>query len=188
MEDFIANAALLSGQLVHQCEKAAASQASAAADLRGTAAEVRKEVLAGKAEITHNAKSAVREVLSQEIPAAVEAIAQAGDRLTRITEQLARDQAVAGAHMRKLGWKALGALLLASALLIGVTGYIASNNLARAASASVDAEILEALRSVSITSCDGQPCVKLSDGQARWTKNDDYILVDTSAAQGAPAP
>lgn len=188
MEDFVANAALLAGRLTHECEKATASQAAAASDLRAAAAGVGREVASGKAEIAQSAKLAVREVLSQEIPAAVEAISEAGDRLTRITEQLARDQAAAGAHMRMLGWKALGGLLVASALTIGATGYVAWSNLQRAERASVDAQIMEALQSVSITSCDGQPCVKLSEGQARWTKNDDYILVDTSAAEGTPTP
>lgn len=188
MEDFVANAALLAGKLTRQCEIAAAGQAAASADLRAAAADVGREVVAGKAQIAQSAKLAVREALSQEIPAAVEAISQTGDRLTRITEQLARDQAAAGAHMRMLGWKALGALLLASALTIGVTGYVAWSNLQRAERASIDAQIMEALQSVSITSCDGQPCVKLEDGQTRWTKNEDYILVDTGAVEGTPAP
>lgn len=188
MDEFVANAALLAGHLTQQCEKAAGEQKSSAADLRRAASEVGQEVAAGKAELARTAGSAVREALSQEIPAAVEAVAHVGDRLRLIVDQLQRDQAAAGAHMRMLGWKALGGLALASAVVIGATAYFAWTNVQRAERASVEAQVLEALQQVAITSCDGQPCVKLEDDQARWGKNDDYILIDTRHQSSPPAP
>lgn len=78
MEDFVANAALLAGRLTHECEKAAASQSAAVVDLRAAAAGFGREVASGKAEIAQSAKLAIREVLSQEIPAAVEAFPRPG--------------------------------------------------------------------------------------------------------------
>lgn len=188
MDDFVANAALLAGHLTQQCEKAAAEQRSSSADLRRAASEVGQGVAAGKAELAHTARAAVREALSQEIPAAVEAVAQSGDRLRSITEQLQREQAAASGRTKLLSFTSLGALAIASVAIIGATAYVASNNLKRAERAAVDAQILEALSLVAITSCDGTPCVKLSEGQARWTKNDDYILVDTSKTGAASAP
>lgn len=188
MDEFIANAALLAGHLTQQCEKAAGEQKSSAADLRRAASEVGQSVTAGTAELALNARSAVRDALSQEIPAAVEAISQAGDRLRLFADQLQRDQAAAGAHMRLLGWKALGGLGLASVVVIGATAYFAWTNVQRAERASVEAQVLEALQQVSITSCDGRPCVKLEDGQARWEKNDDYILIDTRSQPSPTGP
>ncbi len=91
-------------------------------------------------------------------------------------------------RMRMLGLGTLGALAIASFCTIGATAYVASNNLKRAERANVDAQVLEALAHVAITSCDGTPCIKLAEGQARWTKNDDYILVDAPAPRGPAAP
>lgn len=188
MEDFVANAALLAGHLTQQCEKATAEQQSAATDLRRAAGDVTQQVAAGRHELMHAARAAVREALSQEIPAAVEAVGQSGDRLRAITEQLERGQSAASGRARLLSFGALGALAIASITIIGATAYVASNNLKRAERASVDAQVLEALSQVAITSCDGAPCIKLADGQARWTKNEDYILVDAPVPRAPAAP
>lgn len=183
MEEFVVNAALLAGHLTQQCEKAAAEQTSLTLDLRRAVADVGKGVVAGRAELTQSSKSAVRDALSQEIPSAVEAVAQAGDRLRAIIGRLERDQAATAARMRLLGWQTFGALAFASAVIVGGTGYVAWSNVQRAERASVDAQVLEALQQVAITSCDGKPCLKLEDGQARWGLNDDYILIDSKAPE-----
>ena len=47
------------------------------------------------------------------------------------------------------------------------------------------AEVLEALRHVTITACDGAPCIKLEEGLRRWEKNGEYVLVDGAAAGGS---
>ncbi len=186
MEEFVTNSALLAGHLTQQCDKAIADQKHAAAELRQAAADVGQGVAAGRAELAHSARSAVREALSQEIPAAVEAIAESGDRLRQLADQLQREHLSAASRMRALAWKSLIAMALASAAIIGATAYTAWNNVQRAQRAQVDAQVLEALQQVSITSCDGTPCVKLADDQRRWSKNSDYLLVDGSGA--APAP
>ena len=188
MEDFVSNAALLAGHLTQQCNKAAAAQQSAAADLRRVADDVSQRVVAGKQELVHAARAAVREALAQEISEAVAAVGQSGDRLRTVAEQLQRERAMVSGRMRMLGLGTLGALAIASFCTIGATAYVASNNLKRAERANVDAQVLEALAHVAITSCDGTPCIKLAEGQARWTKNDDYILVDASAPRGPAAP
>ncbi|WP_313318543.1 hypothetical protein [Stenotrophomonas sp.] len=185
MEDFIANAALLAGHLTQQCEKVVAEQKSSTADLQRAAADVGQGVAAGRAELAQSARAAVREALSQEIPAAVEAIADSGDRLRAIADQLQREQLAAASGIRALAWKALAAMVVAAAVVIGGTAYVASNNVQRAQNARLEAEVMETLQQVKITACDGKPCVKLSDGQQRWSRNDDYILVDTSNGTGA---
>ncbi|MCD9030025.1 hypothetical protein LDO26_17685 [Luteimonas sp. BDR2-5] len=188
MDEFIANAALLAGHLTQQCEKAAVEQRSSALDLRRAASDVGQSVADGKAELAQSARAAVREALSQEIPAAIEAVAQSGDRLRSIVDQLRHEHAATSGITRLLGFKALGALAIASIAIVGATGYVASNNLKRAERANVDAQVLEALAQVAITSCDGTPCVKLMDEQARWKKNDDYILLDTRQVDDGATP
>ncbi|MNJ05262.1 hypothetical protein D3C73_1664690 [compost metagenome] len=49
----------------------------------------------------------------------------------------------------------------------------------------MDAQVLEALQQVSITSCDGRPCIKLEDGLQRWRKNDEYVLIEARANSAA---
>lgn len=186
MEEFVTNSALLAGHLTQQCEKAIADQKQSAAELRQAAADVGQGVAAGRSELAQSARTAVREALSQEIPAAVEAIAESGDRLRQLADQLQREHLSAASRMRALAWKSLIAIALASAAIIGATAYTAWNNVQRAQRAQVDAQVLEALQQVSITSCDGTPCVKLADDQRRWSKNSDYLLVDGNGA--APAP
>lgn len=184
MEEFISNAALLAGHLTQQCDKSIADQKAATSELQRAAQDVGKGVVAGRAELTQSARSAVREALSQEIPAAVDALTETGDRLRRLADQLQREQGAAASHIRMLAWKSLAAMVLASAVIIGGTAYAAWTNVQRAQQGKVEAQVMEALQQVSITSCDGTPCVKLQDGQRRWPKNDDYFLIDG----GAPAP
>ncbi|OBU66883.1 hypothetical protein A9K58_10530 [Stenotrophomonas maltophilia] len=181
MEEFITNAALLAGHLTQQCEKAAAAQEASSAQLQRAAAEVGQGVAAGRAELAQSARAAVREALSQEIPAAVEAIGDSGDRLAALAEQLSREQAAMAGRLRMLTWKALAALVAGSAAIVGGTAYFAWSNVQRAQQAKVEAQVLEALQQVSITSCDGHPCIKLEDGLQRWQKNDEYVLVDARA-------
>lgn len=182
MEDFIANAALLAGHLTQQCDKAIAEQRASIADLQRAATDVGQGVAAGRNELAQTARSAIREALSQEIPAAVEAIADSGDRLKQLADQLQREQLASAAGIRALAWKSLAAIVIASAVVAGGTAYAAWSNVQRAKDAKVEAQVMEALQQVSITSCDGRACVKLAEGQERWSKNDDYILVDGSKA------
>ncbi|WP_313642938.1 hypothetical protein [Stenotrophomonas sp.] len=184
MEEFIANAALLAGHLTQQCDKVVAEQKSSTAELQRAATELGQGVSAGKAELAQTARAAIREALSQEIPAAVEALGDSGDRLRAIADQLQREQLAAASGIRALAWKALVAMLVAAVAIVGGTAYVASNNLQRAENAKLEAQVMEALQQVQITACDGKPCVKLSEGQQRWQRNDDYILVDTSARAG----
>lgn len=184
MEDFIANAALLAGHLSQQCDKAVADQQASIGELQRAAAEVGKGVAAGRAELASSTRTAVREALSQEIPAAVEAISESGDRLRQLADQLQREQLGAVTQMRRLAWQSLALVVVASALVLGGTGYMAWRNVQRAQSAKVEAQVMEALQKVSITACDGRPCIKLEEGQQRWAKNEGYILVDTAGDTG----
>ncbi|MBS7458569.1 hypothetical protein [Coralloluteibacterium stylophorae] len=182
LDDFVASAALLAGHLTRQCEKAVSDQASAAAELRQVAEGASRSLTAGKAELADAARAAIGEALAREIPAVVEAIARTGDRLGQVTDRLQREQASAGARMRIISWQSLATLCAASALVVAGTAYLAWVNVERAERADVSAQVLEALQDVSITSCDGQPCMRLEDGQQRWARNEDYVLIHTKSA------
>lgn len=184
LEEFVASAALLAAHLTRQCETSIADQRSAADALQRSADAVGKGVLDGHAGLRHQARLAIRQALSDEIPAASRALQDSAGRLQALVEQLRREQDGAALRMRLLGWKALGALALAGLTIVGATGYTAAYNLRRAEQGQVRAEVLQALQHVAITSCDGHPCLRLEEGMARWPKNDEYVLVHRDGAAG----
>lgn len=184
MEDFVANAALLAGHLTRQCEKAGADQQAAATELQHSADAVKHAVTAGKSELAQHARAAVREALALEVPAATRSVAEAGERFGAIADQLHREHASLGRRTRILGWTSIGLLAVTAVAVLAGTGYVARANMQRAERAEVRAEVLEALEQVAITSCDGRPCLKLEDGQRRWSRNDDYVLVDVDPSAG----
>ncbi|TWT20222.1 hypothetical protein FQY83_10810 [Luteimonas marina] len=182
MDDFVANAALLAAHLTQQCEKAVAKQQAAALDLQQSADALGEGVAAGKLELEQHARGAIREALARELADASRSLEDTVDRLQQLGERLRIEQSSAGLRMRVLEWKSIASLAVAAAVLVGGSAYAARHNLQRAERAQVRADVLEALRHVAITSCDGRPCVKLEDGLQRWTKNDEYVLVDAGAS------
>lgn len=185
MDEFVANAALLAAHLKEKCEQAAASQQASAQDLQGAAIVVRRTIEEGKRELVEHAGSAVSSALSEKVPAAAQAILDTTARLKQVTDRLQHEQAALERRLRFLGAGTLGAIAVACLLLVAGTGYASWHNVQRAQRAHVDAEVLEALRHVTITACDGAPCIKLEEGLRRWKKNGEYVLVDGAAADGS---
>lgn len=185
MEEFVANAALLAAHLTDQCNKAAAAQQAAAKELQASAIAVGKTIDDGKREIGEQTRGAIHDALAQEIPAATHSIGETAARLRQVADHLQQEQARLTQRARFLGWKSLGVLSVACLLLVAGSGYAARHNLQRAAQAKVDAEVLDALQQVTITSCSGQPCIRLQEGLPRWQKNDQYVLIDTSGEREA---
>lgn len=181
MEDFIANAALLAAHLTQQCEKSVADQQASAQDIRQSANEVRQTLAAGQLDLAQHARAAIRDALADEIPIATRSLGETAERLKAMADRLRSEQASAGLRTRILGWKALASLGIASVLTVAATGYFAWHNVKRAERVQVDAEVLEALQQVTITSCGGTPCIKLEEGLRRWAKNEEYVLIDTVA-------
>lgn len=187
MEEFVANAALLAAHLTEQCNKAAAAQQASAQELEASAIVVRKTIEEGKREMSEQARSAVHDALALEIPAATHSIGETAARLRRVADHLQREQAQLSQRTHFLGWKSLGVLSVACLALVAGSGYAAWHNVQRSERAKVDAEVLEALQQVTITSCGGQPCIKLQEGLPRWQKNDQYVLIDTSVKRKGAA-
>lgn len=187
MEEFVANAALLAAHLTEQCNKAAAAQQASAQELQASAIVVRKTIEEGKREMSEQARGAVHDALAQEIPAVTLSIGETATRLRQVADHLQREQAALSQRARFLGWKSLGVLSIACLLLVAGSGYAAWHNVQRAERAQVDAEVLDALQHVTITSCGGQPCIKLQEGLPRWQKNDQYVLIERSAPKEGAA-
>lgn len=178
MDEFVANAALLAAHLKEQCHRAAALQQSSADDLQGAAIVVRRTIEEGKRELVEHAGSAVSAALAEKIPAATHDILETSARLKKMADHFLTEQATLERRLRYLGASTLSAITVACAVLIAGTGYASWHNVKRAQRAHVDAEVLSALEQVTITACDGSPCLKLEDGLRRWGKNKDYVLVE----------
>lgn len=184
LEEFVASAALLAAHLTRQCEESVSGQRNAAEELRRSADTIGQRVLGANAELQQQARSAIREALAEEIPVATRSLRETSMQLQEMAAQLQREQASASLRMRVLGWKTMLSLALAATAMVGGSAYAAWKNMQRAAQAQVQVEVLDALEQVTITSCDGQPCLKLEDGMPRWSRNDEYVLVHRT---GAPA-
>jgi len=180
MEDFIANAALLAAHLTQQCEKSMADQQASAQDIRQSANEVRRTLAAGQLELTQHIRAVIRDTLADEIPIVTRSLSETSERLKAMADYLRSEQVSVGLRMRILSWKLLASLCVASMLTIAITGYFAWHNVKRAERVKVDAEVLEALQKITITSCSGTPCIKLEEGLQRWPKNDEYVLIETA--------
>ncbi|MCF7221675.1 hypothetical protein [Marilutibacter chinensis] len=191
MIDFLEKASLLAADLERRCIGAAEQQQSSARDLLQTLQRVETNldqvVSAGKTELVQHAQSAVRQALAQEVGAATKAIGESASQLRQMSEQLKREQSAVGMRMRVMGWKTMIAVGAAAFLALAGTGFALWHNVKRIQRTQVQAEVLDALQHVTVTSCDGRPCMKLVDGQPRWSKNPDYVLVDT-APPGAGQP
>ncbi|MDH5831916.1 hypothetical protein QFW80_15455 [Luteimonas sp. M1R5S18] len=180
IEEFVANAALLAAHLGQQCERAGAR-------LQQTASHFERSVEDGRLSIAESTRAQVRASLAAEIPAALEALADGARQLQGVADRVQREQVLLEQRARWLGLKATGAVLLAALAVLAATGYVAWANLARAQDARVRGDVMQALAQVTITSCDGHPCLKLEDGLRRWAGNEAYVLVDTGA-DAAAAP
>jgi len=181
LEEFVASAALLAAHLTRQCEESISSQRSTADDLRVRADAIGQRVLDANAELQLQARSAIRDALTEEIPAAVRSLRDTALQLQEMAARLQREQAATSLRMRVLGWKTMLSLALAATVMVGGSAYAAWKNMQRAEQTRVQAEVLDALAQVTITSCDGQPCLKLEDGIPRWSKNDEYVLLQRKA-------
>src|SRR5690606_23319484 len=127
-----------------------------------------------------NVQVAVRGSLAAEVPAAIRGLEDATQQFSKTLEHLQSQQRSLAQRARFLGWTSLASLAIASLVLLAGTGFAAWLNVQRAQKAQVSAEVLQALEQVTITSCDGQPCIKLEDGVRRWAKNDVYVLIEAS--------
>lgn len=179
LEEFTANAALLAAHLTRQCESAAEVQAQSAQRLREAADEVESKLQAGRSALLDAARAGTRDALIAETAALTNALDASARRTDEAVANLEHSGALLRGRTRLLGLGAFGALCIGGAAVVLATGVLARQNLERAERASVRAEVLQALEQVAITSCDGRPCIKLTDDLRRWAGNDEYVLVDT---------
>lgn len=189
--EFLEKATLLAANLERRCDQAVEQQAGSARALEQALQHVGNDlgtiVGTGRDELLRHAQAAVREALVQEVGMATAAIGESATQLRQASEHLRREQAITAERMRLMGWKSMVAVGTAALFTLAGTGFVAWNNVQRIQETRVRAEVLEALAHVTVTSCDGRPCIRLAEGQPRWSRNDDYILVDVAAPGSAAA-
>jgi len=171
VEEFIASAALLGAHLTRQCE-------SASTRLQQLSAALTRSIDEGQARIAASTRDTLRDSLASELPVALQGLGESTRQLQYMVERMQHAQAALEQRARWMGLKAASALLVAALAVLAGTGYVAADNVARSQQALVRLEVMQALEQVTITSCDGRPCVKLEDGLRRWHRNEHYVLVD----------
>ncbi|TWG94316.1 hypothetical protein L599_000100000320 [Luteimonas sp. J16] len=172
VEEFVASAALLGAHLTRQCE-------SACAQLHDLSVSLSRAMDEGQSRLAASARDALRESMATELPAALQVLGQGTRQLHAMIERARVEQAALERRARWMGLKAVAVALVGALAAVAGSGYVAAINVARSREATVRLEVIKALDEVTITSCDGRPCIKLADGLRRWERNDHYVLVDS---------
>lgn len=189
--EFLEKATLLAATLESRCEQAADQLDGGARALEEALQRVEHDIGTivgnGRDELARQVQAAVRQALVQEVGMATAALGESVAQVRQASEQLRREQTIVAGRMRMMGWKSMAAVGAAALLVLAGTGFVAWNNVQRIQATNVRAEVLEALAHVNVTSCDGRPCIRLAEGQSRWPRNHDYILVGVTDPGGTPA-
>lgn len=178
LDDFISSAALLAAHLTRQCEAAAARQQQAALDLGEAASGLTRRVADSRTDLVGSVTDVVRASMTGEVEAANLAIVDGTQRLQCAAAHFEQARHRLDVRMKWIGGATTVLIAAGAILLLLVTGHLARQNIERAQRANVQADVLEALEQVAITSCDGAPCIKLQAGLPRWAGNTEYVLVE----------
>jgi hypothetical protein len=171
VEEFVASAALLGAHLTRQCELACTQLQQLTASLAHSLDE-------GQSRIAASARESVRDALATEVPMVLHGLGEGTRQFQAMVERTRKEQAALEQRARWVGLKAIVALLVGALTVLAGTSYVAATNVSRSQAALVRLEVMQALDQVTITSCDGRPCVKLEDGLRRWERNEHYVFVD----------
>lgn len=105
------------------------------------------------------------------------ALAQIASRFKQSADSLHQERIHAARLTRMLTWKALTMLIAVTMLLLAGGSFLLWQTQQRIQSAQVSAEVQEALQRVQISSCGGQPCLRLDSQAPRWGKDGEFVLL-----------
>ena len=185
--------ALLTESLERRSLAAVTGQEQASQNLAHAVGSVRGDV----ERIVQGASQQVATVTRQSVVAAMadgteklqQAVSSSSGKISAATEALTEALEHAKDIMSSQIKMTFGAIALALVLVIG-GGCLAiwmewqsyNDAKTRASAAQVDAETAAAYAKVGMTSCGGQPCIKLDAKSPRWGEKGEYILVDLGHA------
>lgn len=139
-------------------------------------------------QIRNQARTAVNEALTESLEAFKnallaernhheKALAQIAGRFKQSADGLHQERIHAARLTKMLTWKAFAMLTVVMMLLLAGGGLLLWQIQQRIQSAQVSAEVQEALQRVQISSCGGQPCLRLDSKAPRWGKDGEFVLL-----------
>ncbi|MDR1076983.1 MAG: hypothetical protein LBL59_12105 [Xanthomonadaceae bacterium] len=185
--------ALLAQTLEQRVETAIAQQQQAIRAMEATSQRIHQDIgqvlqQAGT-QMTHAMRQGVDTALSQSTQQYQALASATASQLTRSGAEIVEIQRLAGQQISRILWTAYaaigGAMLL---LLLGGAGLIYfqwqhyRDAQQRIAQLQSRAEVIEALARAHVTSCGGQPCIKLDKDSPHWGTHGEYILVEVAPA------
>lgn len=175
------------GQVALLLEQAQQRQDQAMAALQHTAQETRSTLTqtvnqAGE-QIARHSQDAVKEALAAQLSEFELALATTMKKLSQAADQVNRNCEQATRQMRFMSIKMLVCIGATALLLIGGTGFLVWQNTQRIKETAVQAEVMQAMQQVQMTSCGGKPCIRLDQNQQRWGKNGEYVLIGPTSGQ-----
>lgn len=188
MMEAVNNAACILQQLTEMGEAVSQRQAETSVRLENASEQVKQQIHLAvgdiQSQITNQSKAALHTALEKEMSAFQQSMHQTVQQLKQATEQLHQERAQSARQARLLNWKTLGLVTITSLLLLGGSGFMVWQNVQQIsqlreekAALSVETEVLRALTKTNVTSCGGQPCVKLDQETRRWGKNKEFVLL-----------
>lgn len=112
------------------------------------------------------------------------AIQESTDRMVRESQDLIKLKIELAQKTKILTWKAIVGLVVGIIMVLGVSFKLLWDNHKEYSDLKIAynkleiaLEVKEALQKVEITSCGGEPCLKVDNEAKRWGKNGEYILV-----------
>jgi hypothetical protein len=181
--------ALLAEALQRNANAAIELHKQSSTSLQGEVASARQAMQAGIGAAGEDLQTLLRQHIEVALEPVTQQLAIATRDMTRQMHQTVEatqsQQAATAGSIRRLTWKLHALAMVSTGLLIagGITLISHQTDLyldarERARVAGIELEITQALRRADVTSCGGQPCVKLDSKTPRWGKRGEYVLLD----------
>lgn len=106
-----------------------------------------------------------------------ENLQQWADSSSQTAETLREQHEALRRVQRGLMWRSATALLLGTALAVGASGFMLWKSQQTMQEAQFSESILRATQTGAITQCEGQLCIRVPRGAPRFSRNNDFVLL-----------
>lgn len=183
--------ALLAETLERNAATAAERHAQSATSLQQSVERAQQQLLGSAQQLERMLREQLDRAVEQAIGGSVRqfdgAVQAVAKQAKQTGDTLRGDQAAIASGLKAMLWK-VHMIAIASTCMLAIGGSVLihyqfrlyQDARERTAAAALDAEVATALRRAQVTSCGGNPCLKLDLNAPRWGKQGEYVLLDSS--------
>ena len=136
------------------------------------------------AHIAEQSHGVLQQALSSNINDFKQQLTETAGNLQRAANELTQERTKITTQAKFLMWKSMtiiSALFLITVIASGVMVWSSfkqvEQNRQILATIQIKTDVRQAMQKVQLTSCGGQPCVKLDKDSPKWGKNGEFVLV-----------